>query len=284
MAIYIDEPRKDGLFKMHKVQPTHYGSTPGDGHLDLTGFDVEIVDSSTIRFWLLNQRPLYDATGLMDHSKKGVNTTIDVYEYRNGEKSMRHIATSWSPKLHSPNKIAWVGANNFVVSNDRSAQAGFRRKLDPLLGGGSLVYYDDWYDRYTMTPKYFATPGQLVRGPDDRIYVPSLVDDKIRLFELQADETFKNVHSIKMGMPITSLTLDSSGDFWVVGRSKYDPTGRSSTTTVFKVEKFEERKFRFVPRKMLEDRDAKILSGVTIARHDARTKRIFLGGMSKRAT
>ncbi|KAF2462512.1 serum paraoxonase/arylesteras-like protein [Lindgomyces ingoldianus] len=281
MAIYVDEPRKDGLFRMHKIEPTRYGNAPGDGHLDLASFDVEVVDDYTLRFWLLNQRPPYDAKGnLLDARQFGANTTIEVYEYRKREKKMRHVGTGWNPSLHSPNKIAFTGANNFVVSNDRSRRVGLRKKLDPLLGGGSLTYHDDWWDTYVTTPKKIPIPGGLVRGNDDRIYVPSVIDGKIRVFELQEGGQYKQVHVIKMGMPIEHLTVDSKGDFWAVGRSKYDPTGRSSSSSIFKIEKFEERwPIRYVTTKILEDRDRKAINGASVVRYDARQKRLYLGGV-----
>lgn len=281
MAIYIDEPLKNGLFKMHPILPTDYGAKPGDGKLDIADFDVELLDyGSTHRFWLVNQRAPYDANGTMlDANKYGANTTVDVYEHRKGDKKMKFVASGWSPNMHSANSIAVMGSNNFVVSNDRSSQLELTKRLDPILGGGSLVYHDDWWDNYRVTKAKLPVPGALVRGLDDRIYVPSLVDDKIRVFELQDPAEFKQKHAISMAMPIAGLTLDSKGDFWAVGRSKYDPTGRSSTNAIFKIEKFEKKlPIRFVPRKMLEDKEKKFLSGVSVARHDVKTKRLFFGG------
>ncbi|KAF2279434.1 uncharacterized protein EI97DRAFT_412468 [Westerdykella ornata] len=278
MAIYIDEPRKDGLFRMHRIRPSGYGPQPGDGHLDVIAMDAQVVDSTTTRFWLLNQRPLYDAKGNVDKSRVGANITIDVYEHRKHDKQMTHVATSWSPTLHSANKIALMGGNNFVVSNQRSAQTGLRRKLDPLLGGASLVHYDDWFDKYTVTPKTLPILGSIVRGQDDHIYIPSLVDDRIRVFQLQDDRTLKQVHTIRLGMPVAGLSVDSRGAIWAVGRSKYDLTGLSSTNTVFKIKNLEDRVFKFVTEKVMEDKNKTAIEAASVALHDVKTKRIFLGG------
>jgi len=264
---------------MHKIQQTSYENYPGDADLDLVGFDVEIVDISTLRFWLLNQRPPYDANGTMlDASKLGANTTIDVYDFKHRAKTMKYIATGKSPALHSPNKIAWMGGNNFVVSNDRSAKVGWRKKLDPILGGGSLVYHDDTFDTYRTTPQKLPIPGLLIRGQDERIYVPSLVDGSIRVFDLEPNGHFQQVHAIKMGMPITGLSTDSMGTIWAVGRSKYDPIGDSSTNTIFKIENLTKERFHYNVRKILEDKEAKVIQGASVVRHDGRTERIFLGG------
>lgn len=278
MAISIDQPRKDGLLKMQKLRLNGYGSGPGDGNLDLVGFDVEEVDSYTKRFWLLNQRPFYDAKGKIDSKKIGSNTTVDVYELQRGKKEMRHIGTSWSPTLHSATKIAFTGANNFAVSNVRSSPGGLRRKLDLVLGGGSLVYYDDWLDRYTTTSKKFPIAGAMVRGPDDQIYAPSLVDDKVRVFQLQDDRTFHRAHAIPMGVPIAGLSVDSRGDMWAVGRSKYDLTGLSSQSSIYRIRQVEPRTLRFVVEKILEDGKGEALKAASVARHDPKTKRLFIAG------
>lgn len=280
MAIYIDQPLKSGGFKMHPIQPTDYGVGPGDGKLDLAGFDVELLDdSSTHRFWLINQRPPYDENGvLLDARKHGHNTSIDVYEHRKGDPKMKFIARGWSPRLHSANKIAFVGDNNFVVTNERSSKVGLRKLFDRILGGGSLVFHDDWFDSYRVTPQTLSIPSAVVRGHDDRIYVPSQVDNQIRVFELQQYGIFKQVHAIKMETPIAGLTVDSKGTFWAVGRSRYDPTGRSSVNIIFKIEKIDKDWTRFVTHKILEDKESKVLNGASVVQHDVKTKRLFFGG------
>ncbi|KAF2020276.1 hypothetical protein BU24DRAFT_459870 [Aaosphaeria arxii CBS 175.79] len=279
MAIYIDKPGKNGKFKMHRIQPTKYGSGRGEGHLDLAGFDVEVIDSSTVRFWLLNQRPPRDTGGnLLDARKLGSNVTIEVYEHKRGKQSMVYVSTKTNSSMHSPNKIAFLGSNNFVVSNDRSAKVGLRKRFDLILGGGNLVHYDDWFDKYTATAKKLPILGQFVRGNDDRMYVPSLADNKIRIFELEESGAFAHRHSIAMDMPIASITQDSNNDFWAVGRTRHDPIGDASSAAIFKIERFLERRYRYVTTKVLEDQESKSLSGASIARHDVKTGRIFVGG------
>ncbi|KAF2188074.1 serum paraoxonase/arylesteras-like protein [Zopfia rhizophila CBS 207.26] len=281
MAIYIDEPRKEGGFRMHRIQPTLYGSESGASHLDLLGFDTEAVDSSTLRFWLINQRPPYDAKGkLLNAREYGANSTVEVYEYRKRDKKMKHVKTVADRAIYSPANIALMGADNFVISNDRSSKVGFRKKLDPLLGGGNLVYCND-FDRICKiaTTAKLRIPGGLLRGKDDRVYVPSGADGGIHVFELQESDIFKHAHVVKMGMPIHNLGLDSKEDLWAVGSSEYDPTGKKAKNTIFRVERFLERRYRYVTTKIIEDAERKFFRGATVARHDVKTKRIFVGGL-----
>lgn len=280
MALYIDTPRKDGLFKIHPIQPTNYGSAPGDNKLDLSGFDVETFEDGKIhRFWLINQRPSYDINGrLLDASTHGTNTTVDVYEHRTGASKMTFIAKGWSPTLHSATRIAVTGANNFVVSNERAAPRGLKRKLDAVLGGASLVNHDDWFDTYRVTDVKVRRPTAVVRGRDDRIYVASGVDGRIRVFEPQPWGALAQVHAFDVGMSVAGLTGDGDGDFWAVARSRFDATGLESTNAVFRIKRVGDEWVRFVTEEILEDGEARFLKGASVVRHDVKTKRLFFGG------
>lgn len=60
IALDIDSPGSDGLFGLRVIKKKGYVGATGNQLPDLVGFDVEIVDSSTLRFWLINQRPPVD--------------------------------------------------------------------------------------------------------------------------------------------------------------------------------------------------------------------------------
>ncbi|KAF2733673.1 hypothetical protein EJ04DRAFT_564924 [Polyplosphaeria fusca] len=281
MAIYIDQPRKDGTFKMHRISAVDLNEDPepGDGHFDLSGFDVQPWDDKTIRFWLLNQRPPYSPNGtLLSPTKYGSNTTIDVYEYTLGSKTMSFVASGKHASLHTPNKLTFIGSNNFVATNERSSKLGWLRPLDALRSSGSLVYHDDFWDSYVTTRGVAPVPGHIVRGHDDRVYVPSQVDNKIRVFELQERGGFRRVEVFSMPMPIVGLTLDGAGGMWGVGRSRYDPTGTRSTGAVFKVERREGGRGRYEIKKVLEDGEGGLLRGASVVRFDGRNRRLYLGG------
>lgn len=123
MALYIDEPAQDGLFRMHKIAPTGYGGATGDGTLDLLGFDAQVLSDSTTRFWLINQRPPVDEQGqYLDAKEVGANVTVDIFEHSRGGKTMEHVKTIADPALHSANGIIGYDDGSFIVSNDHSAQ------------------------------------------------------------------------------------------------------------------------------------------------------------------
>jgi len=126
IALDIDAPGADGLFNLRAIKPVDYVGATGDASLDLLGFDAEIVDTATVHFYLVNQRPPVDYQfNPIDATKTGANATIEVFEYKRGEAEMKHLRTVFSPHVFSPNNVAAVGGGAFVVTNDRSGRVGF---------------------------------------------------------------------------------------------------------------------------------------------------------------
>jgi arylesterase / paraoxonase len=104
--------------------------------LNLHGFDVEVLEPSTLadpsgkpvlELLLINHRPPLDpVTGaVLDATKVGANSTIELFETVLGETTMRHVKTWADPVIETPNNVAWVGGRNFVFTNDRSQKTGF---------------------------------------------------------------------------------------------------------------------------------------------------------------
>jgi hypothetical protein len=128
IALDIDEPGVDGLFNLRVIKPIGYTGAKGDDIMDLLGFDAEILDGDTINFYFVNERPpIGPFNNYIDASVLGANSTIDVFEMRRGEESMRHVRTIWSPEVITPNRVAILGQGNFLVTNDHSTKTGLVR-------------------------------------------------------------------------------------------------------------------------------------------------------------
>jgi len=101
--------------------------------------------------------------------------------------------------------------------------------------------------------------------------------------ELQSDGKLKELEIIKLGMPTDNIAVDANGALYVAGlpklldiiRSMDDPFGIEPPSTVWRITK---TKSGYETQKVLEDRDKKVISGVTTARHDVKTGRLFMGG------
>ncbi|KAF1850774.1 calcium-dependent phosphotriesterase [Cucurbitaria berberidis CBS 394.84] len=322
IALDIDYPGADGLYNLRAIKPAGYNGATGDESLDFVGFDAQILDGDTIRFYLINLRPPVGAfNNIIDATKLGANATIEVFETRRGEDQMRHLRTVWSPAVWSPNRVAAVGGGAFFVTNDHSGKIGWRRELDDFIGGGNVAYCDgngechaafngdeedeDLPQASMNEPKYKALvnralklipktklkfPNGLTRGFDGLIYVPSSVDGQIRVFSINDDNTLKQLDTIHVRMPLDNVSPDAKGDLYVPGfpsgiqsaKGLANPYEEISPVSIWRIRKTVDlgpdgvRSVDYRVEKVIEDRDAKVLSGATTIRHDVKTGRLFI--------
>jgi hypothetical protein len=135
IALDIDDPGAVGLFNMRSIKPIGYKGATGNSDLDLLGFDVQVLDDNTMRFYFVNQRPPVGAfNNIIDATKIGANSTIEIFETRKGEEAMRHVRTIWNDQIWTPNRVAAVGDGSgaFLVTNDHSVKVGWVRKAHPF--------------------------------------------------------------------------------------------------------------------------------------------------------
>lgn len=108
-----------------------------------------------------------------------------------------------------------------------------------------------------------------------------------------ANQTLTEVDTIHLGMPVDNLSVDlRSGDLYAAAfpdvlkllKSFKDPYHVDSPTTVWRIRKRSGEKAgsgsgsAYEVKKILEDKEAKVVGGATIARHDSKTGRLFIGG------
>ncbi|KAF1354291.1 calcium-dependent phosphotriesterase [Lizonia empirigonia] len=195
-----------------------------------------------------------------------------------------------------PNRPAAVGGGAFLVTNDHGVKVGWRKQLEPIIGGGTVAYCDYQGDCHSATlppgldiRKNLRFPNGLAKGEDGLIYVPSSADGTIKVFTLQPNQTLTPLHTIRVGMPLDNVSPDARGDLWVPGfpdtRQKFkgmaDPYLHHSPATVFRVRKVKnagaDGKLEYEVEKMIEDKEGKVISGATTVVHDVKTGRLFIG-------
>ncbi|OBT90342.1 hypothetical protein VE02_03323 [Pseudogymnoascus sp. 03VT05] len=302
VALNIDSPGSDGNYRAHRLQITgNYLGPAGSKAIDPNGFDVEILPNNRLRFWMTNLRPPVDVVSgeLVDATNIGANATVESFELVRGENELKWTGTFGANDgvLHSTNKVAADLNGGFVVSIDHSAPTGLRRSLDLFLGGGSVAHCTESND-CKIAVDGLSFPNGLIRGLDGLFYVPSSMNGRIGVFSLSSAGLTK-VHEIRVGMPIDNLSVDANGDIFaaafpdslklvevvkyatdtilpstvwkitkVVGEHDESGNGKASGTGNYRVSK------------LLEDREGKFMpSGTTVAVHDAKTGRIFLGAV-----
>jgi hypothetical protein len=125
----------------------NFSGNHGDGALDLHGIDIRADTSNPpkLKMLIVNHRPAMDPqTGsLLDATKLGANSTIEIFESVVGETTMKHIKTYFDPVINTPNDLAWVSDESFVFTNDRSGKVGFVRpsfsSIHPILLDENLL-------------------------------------------------------------------------------------------------------------------------------------------------
>lgn len=123
-VLKIDEPGEDGLFGLHILKTVGYKAVTSAGSLDLHGFDVEVLDDSRLRFWMINHRPPVDEKNIvLDANKLGANSTIEVFEVTRGSSEMVHVRTISNEVIATPNKVAAVGDGGVLMSNDHNTKS-----------------------------------------------------------------------------------------------------------------------------------------------------------------
>lgn len=141
-------------------------------------------------------------------------------------------------------------------------------------------------------------PNGLVRGLDGLIYVPSSVNGRIGVYSLSSTVLTK-IDEIEVGMPIDNLSVDANGDIFAAAfpdglglvEEVKNAAGALLPSTVWQIRKVSSEHDRdrkgkgsgasnYRVWKVLEDKERKVLpSATTVAVHDVKTGRIFLGGV-----
>ena len=119
VAMSIDKPKGDSYeYRILKVPDFH--GINGDGTINLLGMTGEDMPGRPLRLWFVNARPSVDPTsgGLLDSSKIGANSTIEVFEMNDNAGQMKHMRTFADPQIATPNNIAALGDGSFYFTND----------------------------------------------------------------------------------------------------------------------------------------------------------------------
>lgn len=152
-----------------------------------------------------------------------------------------------------------------------------------LIGGGN-VGYCGLSGCHIAASSGFNFPNGMIKGKDGLYYIPSSLIDKIRVMKLQPDLTLKEVDVIHLGMPVDNLSLDkSSGNIYASAFPKMTimlktfgkPFEVDSPTTIWRIRKSASG---YEITKVLEDKEVKTVGGATVAAHDLKTGRLFIGG------
>lgn len=293
VAIFDTKGSGPPASRITKVKPASYTGT-----LNLHGISVYEVPAQsrelkpTLRIFLNNHRPPLDpeTKTVLDATKVGANSTVELFETTLGESRMRHIRTYADEAIHTPNRPAAVGPDSFVFTNDHGRKVGAARTLEFFFAAGSLGFCDPKGCKLAAPGPYFYPNGIVQSKKNPRhFYVPSSADPNWRVFELQADNSLTLIDVIPVGYPTDNLTVDEEGNIYgacfpnVIKLLKKfkDPHNVHAPTTVLKVshntdkDRFFGKKYNV--EKVFED-DGTTMSGATTALWDSGAQQLWLSG------
>ncbi|RFU26868.1 hypothetical protein B7463_g9462, partial [Scytalidium lignicola] len=285
-VLNIDEPGIDGLYGLHQLKVSKgykSASTDGGVELDLHGFDIQVLNNSRLRFWMINHRPPvnYALGEQLDAWKVGANSTIEVFELAMGSSELEHIHTITSKAIITP--------NNLIVTNDGGV---LFRTLDMIFGGGSISYCGPDSQCHVAATKDFYFPNGITKGSDGLYYIAHSSKGKITVHSLQEDHTLVKIDEIKLGIPVDNLSVDAEGNIFAAAfpdsiklmLALDAPFTTAVPSTVIRIRKagnvHNQGGGGYEITKVLEDKHGKFLPSTTTAVHDVKTGRLFLGGIA----
>lgn len=181
-----------------------------------------------------------------------------------------------------------------------------------FIGGGTLAYYSPTGSSELITPqpdpsialpttKLYA-PNGIARGKDGLFYMADSYSGKVSVYTLSPPTSpgsntpiLRQIDSIDLEYTLDNISVDSEGTLWVAGfpkplhimkANKSPPGTVPIAAVVLSVKKVGEGegnggwKSGYVVETVLEDGIGKVLSGVTVAVHDAVSERVFVGGLT----
>ena len=296
IALDIDKPIGAG-FEYREIPTPDYTGTNGDGRLHLVGLSGIDREDNTVDLFLVNNRPSINATtgSLADQAQVGGNSTIESFRINSQAETVQHVKTFADEQIATPNNIAANADGSFYFTNDHGLhRAGWRHDYSPTLKDGNVGFCSASGECKSVAGGY-AFPNGLAFGADGLLYVPSTAGGNVVVYEPgKISGALTKVDTVKITYPLDNLNLDANGDLWVPGLPKLhqtlatfnDPMGAADPpSTIFRI-----RKRRALPgpgddeggyevEKVLEDSEGAVLPGATVAVHDVKTGRLFVGGV-----
>ncbi|KAK6213937.1 hypothetical protein QIS74_09939 [Colletotrichum tabaci] len=289
VAMDIDSPKGDG-FEYRTLSTPGFSGTAGDGLLQLVGLTgIDSPAGNKIELLLVNNRPTVDpATGnLLDQTVVGANSTIEVFETGSQAVGMKHVRTFAGANVSTPNNIAALSSDAFYFTNDRGVnKVGLKSIVGTLLGQGDVSFCSVSKGCKRVSERH-RFPNGLVRGLDGLIYVPSALEGGVQVYKVVSEDGgLQKVAHIPVPYSIDNLSVDDKGDIYAavfprgieILQASNDPLNARPKSAAVRIHKDGEGVY--VWEKVIEDGAGEVLPGSTVVVHDAKTGRLFFGGVT----
>ncbi|KAI3545894.1 hypothetical protein CPAR01_05281 [Colletotrichum paranaense] len=291
IALDIDIPKGDA-FEYRVLETPGFTGTAGDGLLQLVGITgIDAPKGDRVEILVVNNGPSVDpVTGtLLDQKSVGANSTIEVFETGPKAMGMKHVRTFASANISTPNNIAALSSEEFYFTNANGPhKVGLQFFIGPLMGDGDVSFCSASTGCKRVSERH-RMPNGLVRGLDGLIYVPSSMAGGVQVFEVLSGNDgngLKKVVDIPVPYAIDNLSVDGKGDVYAaifprgieILQAAKDPLNARPKSAAVRIRK--EGDGVYVWEKIIEDGLGEVLPGTTTVVHDAKTGRLFFGGVT----
>ncbi|KAK0375326.1 hypothetical protein CLIM01_07325 [Colletotrichum limetticola] len=291
IALDIDIPKGDA-FEYRVLETPGFTGTAGDGLLQLVGITgIDAPKGDRVEILVVNNGPSVDpVTGtLLDQKSVGANSTIEVFETGPKAMGMKHVRTFVSANISTPNNIAALSSEEFYFTNANGPhKVGLQFFIGPLMGDGDVSFCSASTGCKRVSERH-RMPNGLVRGLDGLIYVPSSMAGGVQVFEVLSGNDgngLKKVVDIPVPYAIDNLSVDGKGDIYAaifprgieILQAAKDPLNARPKSAAVRIRK--EGDGVYVWEKIIEDGLGEVLPGTTTVVHDAKTGRLFFGGVT----
>ncbi|XP_069067848.1 serum paraoxonase/arylesterase 2-like isoform X1 [Pleurodeles waltl] len=179
-----------------------------------SGFDIDSFNPHGISVYI-DDKDDSVYVFVVNHPK--VSTTVELFKFQEEEKSLLHLKTIEHELLQSVNDIAAVGPESFYATNDHYFLNSLGRVAELYLNLPleNVVYYSPTEVKEVATGFNFAN-GIIMSHDKKYVYVASLFDNSISVFEKHANWSLSQVKDLQIDKLVDNLCIDpTTGDVWM---------------------------------------------------------------------
>uniref|UniRef100_A0A3P9L6G1 Paraoxonase n=2 Tax=Oryzias latipes TaxID=8090 RepID=A0A3P9L6G1_ORYLA len=177
-------------------------------------FDVESFNPHGISVYI---DPSDDSVFLFVVNHPQHKTQIELFKYKEEDRSLLHLKTIKHELLHSVNDIIAVGPESFFATNDHYFSNDLLKFLEYFLlqPWTNVVFYSPKEVKVVSEGYYFANGINM--SPDKRhVYVADIFDHNIHVLEWKEDNMLTRVKTVDVASLCDNIEVEpESGDLWL---------------------------------------------------------------------
>ncbi|KAJ8415784.1 hypothetical protein AAFF_G00403410 [Aldrovandia affinis] len=179
------------------------------------GFDIDSFNPHGISIYT-DENDLSVYLFVVNHPEDN-KSQVEIFQFVQEENAIVHLKTIQHELLHSVNDIVAVGPESFYATNDHYFSNAALIPLEMLLlqAWCTVVYYSP--EEVKVVADAFYSGNGINISPDNKyIYVSDILDNAIKVMEMQENNGLSHVKSVPVGSLCDNIEVDgNTGDLWM---------------------------------------------------------------------